>query len=308
MTRASILLGVAVFALAACPDTSSGADAGPEDDTEGGPNEDAGVLDLTRDPVCPADVAWVGEVVGDVVDESGAPVDNAIAQMCVRTHGGLFLCLQPTPTASDGSFHVVVAENARCADRATLRILVPQENRGTLYCNVALSVTEPSLELAAPFVMIETAAPSERPALGDEDAARTVVFADGLEVDVTPGAMLFPDDYDRLAARALSVADVPACMLEGAPSFDGVYAFSPESELSDASFAMRIPNSAGLSNGADVELWLLGGLSTSLADGTRVEEGVWERFGTGTVSGPVIDVPAPQGLPSFNWFGWRAAP
>jgi hypothetical protein len=309
MTRASLGLVACVGVwLAACPDTSGGTDAGPDDVVDAGTLEDAGVLDLTRDPSCPADVAWVGEVIGDVVDESGAPVDNAIAQMCVRTHGGLFLCLQPTPTDTDGSFHIVVADNARCADRATLRILVPQADRGTVYCGVALSLTEASLHLDTPFVMVATAQPTVRPAIGDEGEARTVQFGDGLEIDVTPSALVFPADYERLAARALTTADVPACLLEGAPAFDGLYVFSPESELSQSSFAMRIPNSAGLSNDAQVELWLLGGLSTSLADGTRVQEGVWQQFGTGTVSGPVIDVPAAQGLPSFNWFGFRAAP
>ena len=297
-----LFLGMAGCAPVGGSGTPSGVEDGGASDTPG----DAG-LDLTRDPGCPAQAAWVAQLTGSVVDEDEAPVPGARVQTCVRTDTERLLCLQPATVDDEGAFQVTVPQNARCMLRATARVVLPLSDTATVYCHVDLPLDAASLHVDAPYVLFDTTPAGMVPPIGDASAVRTVTFGDGLEIDVVP-ERIFMDDYGRLAARRFAPDEVPSCMLTDAPELDAVYAFSPEGDIYDDGFALRIPNHTGLAAGAEVELYALGGLSCSLPDDTLIEEGVWQRFGTARVGddGAAIDVPAGQGLPCFNWMGYRA--
>jgi hypothetical protein len=59
-----------------------------------------------------------------------------------------------------------------------------------------------------------------------------------------------------------------------------------------------------------VELFVLGGLETYLADRTPVPEADFARFGTATVSADGTEIASDpgSGLPHFTWLGYRPAP
>ena len=70
-------------------------------------------------------------------------------------------------------------------------------------------------------------------------------------------------------------------------------------------FPVRIPAN-GLAEGTRVELLVLGGLETRLADGTSVHEADFDVFGTATVTdGMIVSDPGSE-LPYLSWLGYRA--
>jgi len=118
------------------------------------------------------------------------------------------------------------------------------------------------------------------------------------------------DSYEELAATRLAPTTDGLCFLDAPESLEAVYAFSPEGDLKESTAALRIPNSTGLAADTVVDLYVLGGLSCSLASGAKVKEGDWVKFGQATVSsdGSVIEASGENGLPCINWFGYGVAP
>lgn len=271
-------------------------------DVDAGPGQgDAGVDDLSRSPDCPATSPWVTDVSGRIVDEDGAGIVDAFAQLCVRTNLGRLLCLRPTTSGADGAFTADVAANARCMERATARVVKPQTNTATLYCAVPLTTDVSSVVLANPHVLPATAPATTLPPEGDGVAVQTVTFADGLVVDVAPAAL--PDGtWERLAARVLGVDDAPACLREGAPPLQTLVAFSPELDIDGPGATVRLPNRGGLAAGATVPVYALGSIDCRRADGELLEEGNWEPIGDGVVSadGASIEV---ANVPCLTWLG-----
>lgn len=301
--------------LGACGDDASTArDAGGGD--AGAPPGDAGptlaTVDRTRDPACPAGVAWLVGVTGGVVDEAGAPVAGARPQLCIRIHMGPLLCLGPPTTNAAGEYEIIVPRDARCADRAVMRVRLPSTDTATTYCRVDVgSAVDAVVDVPSPYVIVATEPPSMLPPAGDPTMPRTVTFADGLEIDVVPDAFELGGTYDDLAARRVPEALLTShCTFAEAPTgpaLRAVWGVSREGGLAGDGFAIRIPNEAMLAAGTTVELWLVGGLDTVLADGTMVEEADWVQFGTGTVTadGELIASDAATPLPYLSWFGWR---
>jgi hypothetical protein len=212
-------------------------------------------------------------------------------------------------TDVSGAFTVNIPEDLQCLESAVVRVVVPGTSTTTSYCDVDIEGQGPTVEVSAPFVIYETTPATTIPPVGDATAERTVVFADGLEIDIVPDrfASLNYDvnDYTLLAAARLDDVAADQCFSADDPAFDGLYAFSPEADVDDASFAIRIPNTTGLAAGTSVSLFVLGGLLTSVPpDDTQVHEGEWYEYGTGVVAagGEIIEAE----LPYFSWFGYRA--
>lgn len=287
-----------VAALSACtPFDGPTVDAGPDDELAA----DAGIDDLSRSPDCPASSPWITDVGGRIVDEAGAGVVGAFVQMCVRTDVGRLLCLRPTNTDDNGVFLADVAENARCLERATARVVKPQTDTASLYCAVPLSMDASSVTLPEPYVLVATTPATTLPPEGDGLAVQSVGFADGVVVDVAPSAL--PDDtWTRLAARVLAADDAPACLRAEAPPLATLVAFSPELEIDGAGATAHLPNRSGLPAGAGVPVYALGSIDCRLADSTLVEEGHWQRIADGVVTadGASIDV---VGVPCLTWLG-----
>lgn len=247
---------------------------------------------------------------GVVWDEADQPETDAKVQVCIRVAAtGVLRCLSPEDTDAVGTFGVDVPDGLRCMESVALRVLVPGTPAATTYCVADIAGRGPVVEVEAPLVVYATTPPSVLPDAGDTGTERTVVFEDGLELDIVPDRFFGPnldaqEDYEALAARRLDDIPTEQCFMEGAPAFDGLYAFSPEGDVDGASFPIRIPNATDLAPGASVSLFILGGLSTRLPDETTVPEAEWFEYGTGVVAtgGDVIEAE----LPYFSWLAYRA--
>lgn len=304
MSAAQRRLGAVLLVLgagAACPPVESVADAGVDDVDAGIDVTDGGVEDLSRDPSCPTDVAWVTEIGGRVVDEAAVGFPQVIVQLCARTYQGQLLCLRPSTSVDDGAFTVNVAANARCMERATMRVVKPLTDTTTSYCGVPLSADASTIALPTPYAVLSTTRATALPPAGDVDAARAVTFAGGVSLTVVPST-LPADTYDRLAARVVDASEAPACLREGAPAMSTMVGFSPELEVSGAGLSASLPNTGNLVAGTAVPVYALGSIDCRLADGTLIEEGHWEHFADGVVSadGTSIDVAS---VPCLTWLG-----
>ncbi len=277
-------------------------------DVEAADNDDAAPdagFDLTRDPRCPASAAYIVLLHGRVVNQDGAGLGSTKAQMCIHTvPADEFLCIQPADTSADGSFTAVVPPVARCIRDATLRFVSPRAARGVTYCKLDLSRTSAESTATVAYAMFDTRSPRILPPEGDVQAERTVVFDDGLEVDLVP--FDFFADYAPLAAARVPVDHPDLCFLAGQAAFDGLYVFSPEGDI-DGRAPVRVPNTSSLPARTRVRGFVLGGLGCTL-DGTDtlVPEAEWAEFGTGQVSVDGRTIAFSPGLPCLGWLAYRA--
>lgn len=266
------------------------------------PPDPLDAIDPTPDPSCTGTWAVGGR--GQIVDERGNPVAGARPQMCLRSPTDTLLCVMPPEAGTDGFWHQEVPEgDPRCVAEIALRALLPNAGFGTTYCHVPLTTNGGVIELRQPIVLYTTTPATSIPPVGDADTARTVVMADGLEMDVVPSTF-FGDDYEQLAGRRIDHTD-PPCFAEGT-TLDGLYVFSPEVSVlgETGGVPVRIP-ADGLADGTRVELLVLGGLETRLADGSAVDEADFVVFGTGTVTGGMIVADPGSELPYLSWLGYR---
>lgn len=285
-------------------DTGTETDAG---DVDSGQPEDAGEvdggIDLTRDPSC-TQGSWVVIVDGVLQDEVGAGVE-AKAQVCIRVApSNNQICLRPADSAPSGEFSVVVVESARCMQSMVMRAVAPGTSYAASYCHVDVSADEPIVDIPDPVVLYDTVPAQTLPPAGQTDQPRTVVFEDGLELEVTPDD--FFGDYSMLASKKVLANQPRPCFLPAGEAFDGVYALGPEEDISGDGFPVRIPNETNLAPGTVVDLYVLGGLFCQLPGAPEpIEEGRWEQYGTATVNATGDFIEGGR-LPCVNWFGYKA--
>lgn len=260
-------------------------------------------MDRTPDPACTAH--WVAGIRGRALDELGQPLAGGILQMCLRTEDHTQLCLAPTDVEPDGWYRVVLDRELRCIQQVTLRLSARDGAASTTYCRAPMAPVYGVLDIDEDLVVHSLEVPVERPGVGDATAMRTLRFPDGLEVDAVPGDFEFPEAYDQLAAGRVDPANAD-CFLDEAPSLLGLYAFGPESGIAPGA-GFRIPEGTGLADGSRVELWIVGGTYTHLADGEWIEEGTFVPYGHGTVSGGAIAPDPGSELPYLTWLGYRRA-
>jgi hypothetical protein len=287
------------------PDAATDAGAAPPDAPTIG---DAGPPDAGFGPD-DCDATWIETITGTIVDEAGAPVAGARPQACLRVSpGGALVCLLPPTAAADGTYVIEVGGFERCVGSAALRVLLPTSTLATTYCHLDVSATaDGALALDEPTVLYATVPATTLPPLGDETVERTVVFDDGLELDVIPAELGFDVEYTDLRARRVPIDAAVPCFARDVPDLAGLYAFGDEGTVEDGTFAIRIPNASALPAGTTVELLVLGGLETVLADGTLVPEADLVPFGMATVSadGTTISSAPGSGLPHFTWLAYR---
>jgi len=274
-----------------------GAEIGPECDTAG----------------CPCGVV-IDTVTGIVQDDKGAPVDGAKAQLCARSaRDGGTVCLAPVDTAANGSFTLSVPADHNCMYESVMRALVPNQSYSTAYCTIsgdALTATGGTMDLSStPIILRATTAATTAP---DNDAydwgvPYTVVFDDGLEIDITADwffngavgiksiAATYIDGTDHLCNGAAIV---------GAP---GTWAISPEGDALLTRFPARIPDKLGLADGTAVNLYIQGGIGHTIQIGdekTDVFIGAWHHFACATVEGGVITLEGEDGIPALGWLSY----
>jgi hypothetical protein len=263
-----------------------------------------------------------------------------MAQFCVVLEkNGSLQCLTPSAVADDGTFEIAVPGLSSCLTEATARVVmtptyctddsecggtscVPQRYAdggvchngfSTMYCEADLEGESPELNVADPFTLYELNTPQVLPAIGDEEEVRTVVYADGLEIDFKPFDIFASGGgYNALTSRHFSPDTSGFCHLETAPvEFEGLYAFAPESNIiGQSTFPIRMPNKAEAAPGTTYDLYVLGGLQCQLKDRSHVGESEWKLFGQGVVNaeGTFIETPEGAGLPCLNWLAYRLAP
>jgi len=247
------------------------------------------------------EATWLTRVEGDVRDLAGRNVSGAFVQFCVRTADDTLHCLAPSESDASGVFVQELGEESRCVDRLAIRVLVPEGPYATTYCPVGIEGAQGALSLAEPLVLV----PLEHggvPPMGDETASRWVNLPGGIALEVRPDALW--GDYEGLAATELDPA-AGRCFLSPGDGVLGLWALGPEVDIGDEGFVVRIPERTGLGEGTTVELLLLGGLATLLADGTEVEEADFVPFGTGTVAGGFVVSDPGSELPYLSWLGYR---
>ncbi len=292
-----------------------GTDAASPPRIEVGPLPNDPMLDATdrtRGASCPLSSRWVVAVRGRVVDETGAPIEGAFLQPCLVLGGtDRRVCLRPSTSDADGVVTAIFPEESRCVDEVALRMLVPESARATGYCAVLAAggpdaVDDGVIVPDRPLVLVDTDAPRMRPPVGDEASMREVSF-EGLALMTIP-RVIGAESYDAMGARLVPGAlATDTCLGDGTP-MDLLVAFSPEAAVDDRAGVPATIEARGFAPGETVELFVLGGLATMLANGDLVPEAEWHRFGAATVSEDGrITTPSGSGVPHLGWLGVRRA-
>ncbi len=258
---------------------------------------------------CPGG-SLITQLNGSVADESGTPIGGAKVQLCLRVAGSMeerALCLSPADSNAQGAFQIMTPADSQCVRAAALRVLQPLTVTATTYCPVPLASMNGVARLTEPMRVYGITPAASLPPEGDRAMSRTVVLADGLELDVTPDRLGIGGDYTKFGARRIDTSRGVPCFASSAGQLRALYAFQPETTITGAGFPIRIPNTGGLAAGARVDLLVLGGLDTRLVSGQRIEESHFEKFGTGTVSadGRMIVADPGSELPYLSWLGVR---
>ncbi len=253
-------------------------------------------LDVSGAASCGRD--YTAAVTGQMIDDTGAPIEGGRPQMCIHREDGASVCLQPPETRPDGFWVQVIAEANRCIDRVALRASLPGGGFATTYCPLSLTLEDSVYHHPVPIVL-HRLEQEGLPAEGDSEAPRDVALSGGVVLtDVIP-AELF-GDYDKVGARHVA----EPCFGQDA-RLEGVWALGPEAYPSDAGYGVRLPNVTGLAEGTRIELLVLGGLATRLLDGTQVPEAELAVFGQGEVIGDVIVGDDDARLPELTWVAYR---
>ena len=261
------------------------------------------------DPREACEVDWVEEARGSVIDDSGAPVEAAKAQLCVHIGApdGNLICLRPEDTAEDGTFAIITPNSTRCVSNGSMRVFKPSSTLATTYCPIdTASDEEGILEIADSVVLFETDPVADLPAYGDPLAARAITFPVGLTIEeFVPDQLGFEfteDAYGNLGAIRVAPETPGTCFVDG--PIDGLIAFTVEANL-ERSIAFTLDNVDGYDAGASIDLFVLGGLQTTVDGGEHVAETDWMHYGQGTVSGDGATIAGR--IPAFTWLGYRLA-
>ena len=280
---------------------------------------DAGFAELPRTSPEPCSGQYTIGWQGAVVDERGVGIPNARPQGCVYDPSGKLTCLDPTMSDAKGLFAEAFPAENRCLSQINIRATHSSGNYGTTICRLDLNPLDAVFEVPGDIVMYNV----DKATVQNASAAMpTVVFADGVEMDVDP-EILFADELTKFASRRVKT---DTCIPE-ANTMTALYAFEPETWIKpEVGFAFRVPNVENLPDGTKVDFFVLGGLDTQIiasedgctrgscpgeqrcveATGTclsPVEEAEFAKFTTGTVVGNQI-VPDAN-IPYISWMAYR---
>ncbi|MCS6798185.1 MAG: hypothetical protein NZ898_06610 [Myxococcota bacterium] len=280
------------------------------------PEGGLGDVDRTPDPACRGEGRWILAATGAVVSDDGHPVQNARVQLCVRTHPDeRLICLPPPATDAEGRYEILVPPEARCMRRAVMRVLVSGAPYATTYCPVALDdVVDAVLVTRRPWVLFSLRPVDPLPPSDDPEAMQDVVLDGGLRLTLAPSMLGLGGDWSQWASRRIDLSAANAvrpCFADRVPGALVAWGLRPEASVDAPGARVRIEGGFGLGAGSPVELMLLGGLDTRLADGTVVEEAELATVWTGRVAadGRSINPSGSEtGLTYLSWLVLRRAP
>jgi hypothetical protein len=250
--------------------------------------------DRTPDPACTA--SWVAAMTARVVDGDGRPVSGALVAPCLRLGDGTGTCLAPATTAASGWAVATLEPSLRCVERMALRVVAPGPSFATTYQRLDMTPTRAVLDAPDDLVVVRTSPALSREDAGDGQTPREVALAGDVTLTLRPAGIDDPGAYGSIGLAVVPGADAPAFMHQaGEPAL--TLAFSPDAELLEPG-RVELPAPAGLGDGAELELWVLGGLYTPLESGEVIEEGALGRFGVATVREGRVTIEA---LPRLGW-------
>jgi len=264
----------------------------------GSVGDDGGAPDAGAD-AGPCLSTHVDRSTGRVVDPDGAAIEGATVGFCLRA-GATSLCLQPVPTAADGTYSVDVPAQFQCLDHAVDRIVGDGYSVG--YCVLDLDGID-GLLAAPDFALFPLEGPE--PAWGPgEDDEITYVADDGAEVTLRPSDVVGGDVEAELRMTFVDSTGARPCFLPEDQTLATFYAMGPEAlSMREGGLPATLVDHTGLPAGTVVDLYMLGSLLTGVGEGAVVE-GSWEAFAQSTVAADgTIPTPAGQGLRQLGWVG-----
>lgn len=241
------------------------------------------------DPGADCTAIYSPDIRGRILNEDGTALAEAGVQPCIVRSDDVWLCLAPTRTLQDGTFLRTLENENACLSRLALRISGPNDGitRAVLYCAPGLSETSTLVE-AGDMEMPVLALPSNVD-------GRTVSFASGLVVELGDG------DGDPATFASAEVAPTATCFGDDDRILT-TFAFGPELRLR-SSRILHVPL-PGVADGTHVQVLLLGGLATRLADDSVLDEGTLAPIGDGIVMNGALDTDVP--LLYSSWIAVRA--
>ena len=228
----------------------------------------------------------VQTVEGSVVDENGAGIEGAIAQMCVRNESDRLSCLAPSTADANGEVLTYIPTSTQCAVKLTVRTLLPNGGRASMYCRADLSSTSMNTLSLDPIALPTLTAAADLPDVGDEDSVRDVALDDNVTLRIAPGD-IYPGDYDLLGSRVVVPADLSPCIRDGLPEgVSHVLLLGPEGNANNGvGLVVDAASLLGAQPDDSVDMFALGVLGCMDAQDadTLVEEGTWAP-----VQGPFV--------------------
>lgn len=263
------------------------------------------------------DYPWIWKVSGRVEQAGASALEGAFVQLCVTNSNDEYVCQRPENSDASGNFNILVSSNHMCVKKAAMRVFANGIKSATYYKNLELpalvdGANDPVFAISSAIGLYETTAATTVPTVDSSDTQiHDVVFADGLTIKLQPVAFIpVAGGIADLASVRVEPGAAGLDFASGASEFIGFYGFYPEVNISDANGGQagyNITIDTTLAEGSKVDFYIIGGLSTTLYDGSKLDQGAWEKVGTGTVnSSSKIEWDAGSGLPALTWLGYKA--
>ena len=270
-----------------------------------------------RDAAC-TDNPWIWKITGIVQNGAAQPLEDALVQICVTPAVGAMICQRPERSDASGTFEIIVNSDYMCVKSVVMRSLGAAIKSTTYYLELELpelvnGENDPVFTIS-PSIVLHDTAEATVPTITDpisNTGTYTIAFEDGLEMDIQPSTFYGQTStIDDLRSVRISGDAGGLEFTQNTADFEAFYGFWPEADVNNTNggpsgYPIRIPNSTDLADGTAVDFYVLGGLSTSLYDNSKLHEGEWKKAGTGTVSGNTITSDNGSGLPCLTWFGYK---
>ena len=292
--------------------TDTGTDTGTttgECDDAAGPALNPDYTSDDADPTCSSEGGMTVRLIqGKITTSDGAPLECAKAQVCiVMAPSEIPQCLRPVTARSDGTFDIQLSGESTCVSHAAMRFFHPSLPMASNYLDLHVQDGDATV-MVDETVLYDTVVPATLPEKTEDTALHTVAFDGGLEVDVQPELLgIGASRYTELQGVYVAPADAGGLVfVDDVETYEGFFGFSPEGNIRDAGFALRIANSTELAAGATVDLFALGGIGCTLGDDGLIPEAEWQNIGTGTVDGAGETISFDTNLPCMTWMGYKA--
>ncbi len=255
------------------------------------------------------DGTWLTSVSGTVLNAQGQPQTDARAIVCIFKVSGGEACLNPVAADAEGRFVAVVPSVHGCAEEVAVRVQVALKPGYAIPSCRYEPTQDGAFELPEAIRMVE-APECTRDPLGTVTDAHVITASNDATLTVVPDK-LFLLEYGYADMNLLVWDDAGQgwpCFIDPDDPPAMLLAFAPEIEVTDEGGALiAFPNSAALSAGDVVDLYVVGGSGSRNWEDEAVDEGLWTALGTATVSqdGTTIEMNDARGLPFLTWVGFK---